>query len=81
MMIKTQEYWLARPVVRALALGAAIVSCVAVSGCQVSVGGQTLPSPYYMKDDLQYFPKGPEFPLTHEANALKAARANAEINR
>lgn len=55
---------------------AALFCCVATTGCQVSVGGQTLPSAYYMNDDLQYFPKGPEFKLSREAAALKAARAN-----
>ena len=42
-------------------------------GCQVDVGGQTLPSPYYLQDDIQYFPAGPEFKLSKEAAALKAA--------
>ena len=25
-------------------------------GCQSTVGGMTLPSPYYLEDDTQYFP-------------------------
>lgn len=41
------------------------------TGCQVDVGGQTLPSPYYTKDDVQYFPPGPEFKLSREAAAQK----------
>ncbi len=45
------------------------------TGCQVSVGGQTLPSPYYLLDDVQYDPAGPEFKLSREAAALEAARA------
>ena len=49
------------------------------TGCQVSVGGQTLPSPYYMDDDVQYFPPGPEFKLSREAAALKAARAEEQL--
>jgi hypothetical protein len=44
-------------------------------GCQVSVGGQTLPSPYYLLDDVQYDPAGPEFKLAREAAALEAAKA------
>ena len=36
------------------------------SGCQTTVGGQTLPSAYYLLDDVQYFPAGPEFVLTKE---------------
>jgi len=56
-----------------------IVGCAAIglaglslTGCQVDVGGQTLPSPYYLQDDIQYFPAGPEFKLSKEAAALKA---------
>jgi hypothetical protein len=42
------------------------------TGCQVNVAGQTLPSPYYMDDDVQYFAPGPEFKLQREAAAQKA---------
>jgi hypothetical protein len=45
---------------------------VSLTGCQVDVGGQTLPSAYYLEDDIQYFPAGPEFKLSKEAAALKA---------
>ena len=45
---------------------------ISLTGCQVDVGGQTLPSPYYLQDDIQYFPSGPEFKLSKEAAALKA---------
>ena len=31
------------------------------TGCQIDVNGQTLPSSYYLSDDVQYFPPGPEF--------------------
>lgn len=44
---------------------------VSLTGCQVDVGGQTLPSGYYLQDDIQYFPAGPEFKLSKEAAALK----------
>src|SRR5437763_299412 len=37
--------------------------CSASVGCQTTVGGQTLPSPNYLRDDLSYFPPGPEFKL------------------
>ncbi len=45
------------------------------SGCQVDVGGQTLPSPWYLTDDVQYFPAGPEFKLSREAAAIQEAKA------
>jgi hypothetical protein len=52
--------------------GVGISTALAVSGCQVDVGGQTLPSPFYQQDDIQYFPPGPEFKLSREAAAQKA---------
>lgn len=62
---------------RLLALGLAalmVIGTLSTTGCQISVGGQTIPSPYYLSDDIQYFPRGPEFKLSREAAALKAAR-------
>ena len=49
------------------------LASVGLTGCQVDIGGQTLPSAYYLQDDIQYFPAGPEFKLSKEAAALKAA--------
>ncbi|MDA1051772.1 MAG: VWA domain-containing protein [Planctomycetota bacterium] len=43
-----------------------------VEAARVTVGGQTLPSPHYLTDDIQYFAPGPEFKLTREAAAMKA---------
>lgn len=53
--------------------------CAGITGCQSDIGGQTLPSPYYLYDDIQYFPAGPEFQLTQEAAAMKAAKANQTL--
>lgn len=53
-------------------LGLIGLVALTLSGCQVDVGGQTLPSAYYLHDDIQYFPSGPEFKLSKEAAALKA---------
>ncbi|KAA1262478.1 hypothetical protein LF1_50430 [Rubripirellula obstinata] len=64
----------------ALALAAGFC-VIASTGCQVSLNGQTLPSPYYLQDDVQYFPSGPEFKLPREAAALKAARAEEKASR
>ena len=55
--------------------GLVVSAALGATGCQVDVGGQTLPSPYYMGDDVQYFPPGPEFKLSREAAALEAAKA------
>lgn len=63
-------------ITRATALALVAATClVGATGCQVSMNGQTLPSPYYLQDDVQYFPSGPEFKLSREAAALQAARA------
>ena len=51
------------------------------TGCQVDVGGTTMPSAYYLRDDVQYFQKGPEFKLSREAAALKEARGESMKNR
>ena len=58
-----------------------VFGVLASTGCQVSLNGQTLPSPYYLQDDVQYFPSGPEFKLPREAAALKAARAEEKASR
>ncbi len=58
---------------RVFLAGLGLAGC-AISGCQVDVGGQTLPSAYYLQDDIQYFPAGPEFKLSKEAAAQKAYR-------
>ncbi len=57
---------------RMLLLGLGLLAGLGLSGCQSDFGGQTLPSPYYMNDDVQYFPPGPQFPLAREAAAQKA---------
>jgi hypothetical protein len=40
-------------------------------GMQTNMGGQTLPSGYYLRDDVQYFPHGPEEQLPNLKRALK----------
>jgi len=57
--------------VRVCASGFGLLAMLASIGCQADYGGQTLPSPYWQKDDIQYFPAGPEFKLSREAAALK----------
>ena len=60
--------------------GAVVLASIASTGCQVDVGGQTLPSPYYIYDDVQYFAPGPEFKLSNEAAAMKAAKAQRALD-
>ncbi len=50
----------------------------ATTGCQIDIGGQTLPSAYYNQDDVQYFSAGSEFKLQREAAQQKAYQAEAQ---
>jgi hypothetical protein len=76
MKSKTPKGWM-RAVVSGILLAAAMTS----TGCQVSMSGQTLPSPYYYLDDVQYFAPGPEMKLTNEANMMKAYNAERELQQ
>ena len=52
------------------------------TGCfQTTVGGQTLPSAYYLDDDVQYFPKGSEQKLANQIRALERYKAEREANQ
>jgi hypothetical protein len=62
-------------------VGLGLSLALGATGCQYQVGGQTLPSPYYMSDDVQYFAPGPEFKCEREAAALSQARAEQMLPR
>ena len=52
----------------------AVVALPAITlftGCQAEYAGQTLPSPWYLTDDVQYYAPGSEFKLANEAAAMK----------
>jgi len=66
---------------RWMLVGLGLLAVVGVTGCQVDVGGQTLPSPYYMNDDVQYYAPGPEFKLAQEAAAQREAKAEQNLQR
>ncbi|HIE99982.1 MAG TPA: hypothetical protein EYG03_02530 [Planctomycetes bacterium] len=57
---------------------AVISSSVLLTGCQTSIGGQTLPSATYLDDDVQYFPAGPEFKLTKQVEATRKYQLEQE---
>lgn len=42
-----------------------------LTGCQTTVGGQTLPSAYFLEDDVQFFPAGPEYLLSNTVRAME----------
>jgi len=56
--------------------GLMMLASLASTGCQMDIAGQTLPSPYYLTDDVQYYAPGPEFKLAREAAALKEQSAS-----
>jgi len=62
-----------RAVFRAALLALVLAGSIVASGCQVEMGGMTLPSGRYLSDDVQYFPPGPRFPLANEEAALEEA--------
>lgn len=51
------------------------------AGCQTYQMGQVLPSAHHMRDDIQYFPKGPQFPLAQELDAMQAAESEHRQTR
>jgi hypothetical protein len=57
--------------VKACVCGIGLLAVLSSVGCQSDYAGQTLPSPYWLQDDIQYFPPGPEFKLSREAAAMK----------
>ncbi len=61
--------------------GIGLALLVSSVGCQVSTGGQTLPSAYYMSDDVQYFAPGTEFKLSNEAAAMNAFKAEQNLQQ
>jgi hypothetical protein len=70
----------APPLAARLLAATVAIAGLTTTGCQVDVGGQTLPSAYYLQDDIQYFPAGPEFKLSKEAAAQKAYKDEMGID-
>jgi hypothetical protein len=56
-----------------------LVTALGATGCQISESGQTLPSPWYIDDDVQYYAPDTEFKLPREAAAMAAAKADAAL--
>ena len=52
-----------------------------MTGCQTSIGGQTLPSAHYLRDDIQYYPAGDEFLLSRQKDAIEKYKAEKEAIR
>ena len=67
--------------INGLLCGLALVAAVGSTGCQITEAGQTLPSPWYIYDDVQYFAPDTEFKLSREAAAMAAAKADAALQQ
>jgi hypothetical protein len=61
---------------RVVLLFCGLACAVTSTGCQVTAGGQTLPSSNYLDDDVQYFAPGPEFLLPKEAATMRTFTAD-----
>ena len=61
-----------------LLLTGCLLSLGLCTGCQTTIGGQTLPSAYYLTDDVQYYPEGPEFILSNQVQALEQYKLQRE---
>ena len=70
----------ARWFVRALC-GCCLLAAISSTGCQSSIGGQILPSPWYTYDDVQYYAPAQEHKLANEAAALKAYKADQQTRQ
>ena len=57
------------------------ILAVSSTGCQTTIGGQTLPSGYYLKDDVQFFPAGPEFLLPETVRAIEQYKQAQQVNQ
>jgi hypothetical protein len=62
--------------VRSASLGTILALPALLStGCQSDYAGQTLPSAWYLTDDVQYYAPGPGFKLAREAAAMEEQKA------
>ena len=58
----------------------AIAGLSLCTGCQSQIGGQTLPSPHYLTDDVQYFAPTSEMKLQREAAVMQEYNAQRKQN-
>jgi hypothetical protein len=73
---KKEQGMKATKIVRLVIAVVGVAASTSLTGCQVDTAGLTLPSPHYLKDDVQHFAPGPDFKLANEAAALDQARPN-----
>jgi hypothetical protein len=64
---------------KSLALGFGLLATAGMAGCQSDMNGQTMPSAYSTRNNVQYYPPGSENKLSKEAAAMAAYRRNAGL--
>lgn len=58
-----------------LMIGICLLAAVSMTiGCQSHIGGQTLPSGYYLSDDVQYYSPGSRNTLQNETAKLQEVK-------
>lgn len=75
MLARIRKLW------RPTALAALLLAACGLTGCQATIGGQTLPSAYYLEDDVQYFPAGPETRLPKLRQNLEEYRLEQQAQQ
>lgn len=61
--------------------GGCLLAAIGSTGCQSTVGGQSLPSAYYYTDDVQYYSPSQEFKLAKEVAAMKSYKADQQTRQ
>ena len=65
-----------------IALAAMVVGLLPLfSGCQMVQNGQTLPSPWYLDNEIQYFPSGNEFQYQQEVDRINREKADRQLTQ
>ncbi len=54
--------------------GICLVAVISATGCQSYIGGQTLPSGYYLQDDIHYASPGARNNLQNETAKLEETK-------
>ena len=69
--------WIIGGLMAVLASGA----LTALTGCQLTQNWQTLPSPYYLDNQIQYFPAGHEVQFQGEVDRMKREQVNRQLSQ
>lgn len=62
-------------------LAGCLMASSVLTGCQSTIGGQTLPSAHYLRDDVQFFPAGSEDLIPNQRRALEEFNSEQKAYR